>query len=65
MFELWVDGASQARRTGLNWVGAFAAYGINAVFVENYWNLGSPQAQERYIDNFVVSTQPIGCSPTK
>jgi len=65
VFELWLDGTSQARRTGLNWVGAFTAYGINAVYVENYWNAGSPQAQERYIDNFVVSTQPIGCSATK
>jgi hypothetical protein len=31
------------------------------VFVENFWNAGSPVAQDRYIDNFVVSTQSIGC----
>jgi hypothetical protein len=31
------------------------------VFVENYWNTGSPVAQERYLDNLVVSTQRIGC----
>lgn len=61
VFELWIDGQLDAQRTGLNWVGSFADYGINAVFLENYWNAGSPQAQERYFDNFVVSTQPIGC----
>lgn len=61
VFELWIDGALEARRTGLNWVGSFDAYGINAVFLENYWDEGSPKAQERYLDNFVVSTQPIGC----
>jgi hypothetical protein len=61
VFQLWIDGRLDAERTGLNWVGSFNAYGINAVFFENYWNAGSPQAQERYFDNLVVSTQPIGC----
>jgi len=60
-FELWINGAAQASRTGLNWVGSFSSYGINTVFLENYWNAGSPVAQERYLDNFVVSTAPIGC----
>lgn len=59
--ELWVDGALDASRTGINWVGSYNAYGINAIFLENYWNNGSPAAQERYMDNFVVSTQRIGC----
>jgi hypothetical protein len=40
---------------------SFRDYGINAVYVENYWNDGAPHAQERYFDNFVVSTQRIGC----
>ena len=61
VFELWIDGASQGRRTTLNWLGSYSAYGINAVFFENYWNNGSPVAQERYFDNIVVSTQRIGC----
>ena len=61
VFELWIDGALEARETGMNWVGAYGDYGINAVFFENYWNAGSPQAQERYFDNIIVSTQPIGC----
>lgn len=61
VFQLWIDGQLDAERTGLNWVGGFDAYGINAVFFENYWNAGSPQDQERYFDDIVVSTAPIGC----
>lgn len=61
LFELWVNGRLDATRSGLNWVGSYTAYGINAVFVENYWNKGSPVVQERYFDNFVVSTARIGC----
>lgn len=61
VFEFWIDGRLEASRTGLNLVGAFNDYGINAVYLENYWNGGAPQAQERYFDNFVVSSAPIGC----
>ena len=61
VFELWIDGAQAAQRTGLNWVGSFSEYGINAVFLENYWNSRSPKIQERYFDNFVISTERIGC----
>jgi hypothetical protein len=61
LFELWVDGNSEASRTGLNWVGAFSAYGINALFIENYRNDASPVEQSRYLDNVVVSTRRIGC----
>jgi hypothetical protein len=59
--ELWIDGALEARRTGLNWVGAYNDFGINAVFLENYWNDGSPADQERHFDNLVISTRRIGC----
>jgi hypothetical protein len=61
VFELWISGGLQARLEGLNWQGAYGEYGINTVFLENYWNDGSPQPQERYFDNFVVSTERIGC----
>ena len=61
VLELWINGALEARMDGLNWQGAYTEYGINTVFLENYWNDGSPQPQERYFDNFVVSTQRIGC----
>jgi hypothetical protein len=36
-------------------------YAINAVFFENYWNDGSPREQERYFDDIVISTAPVGC----
>ena len=31
-----------------------------SIFIENYWNSGSVRLQERYFDNIVVSTEPIG-----
>jgi hypothetical protein len=60
VLELWVDGAMEAQRTGLNYVGS-APYGINAVYFENYWNAGAPTNEERYLDNIVVSTARVGC----
>lgn len=64
VFRLWIDDQLEAEREGLNWVGSYQGYGINAVFLENFWNNGSPVAQERYFDNFVVSTTRIGCGQT-
>jgi hypothetical protein len=61
--EFWIDGNLEARRDGLNFVASYTDYAINAIFFENYWNSGSPVTQERYFDNIVVSTQPIGCLP--
>lgn len=61
VFELWIDGSLDARADGLNWVGSYDDYGMNAVLVENYWNDGAPQTQERYFDQLVVSTERIGC----
>jgi hypothetical protein len=60
VFELWVDGKPEAARTELDWHGTWSDYAINAVFLENYWNTGSVKRQSRWLDNFVVSTQPIG-----
>ena len=61
VFEFWINDNLEAQETGLNWLGGFGEYGINTVFFENYWNTGSPVAQERYFDNLVVSVQRIGC----
>ena len=61
VFEFWIDGEREARMEGMNWVGDYTDYGLNAVFLENYWNDGSPVEQSRAIDNFVVSTERIGC----
>jgi hypothetical protein len=60
VFELWIDGQLEAQKSGLNWLGSYSAYGINMVFFENYWNNGSPVAQDRFFDNLVISTKPIG-----
>ncbi|MDR0787605.1 MAG: hypothetical protein LBG44_07035 [Gemmatimonadota bacterium] len=59
--ELWINGMPEASSTNLNWVGGYNEYGINAFFLENFWNDGAPREQERYFDNLVVSTRRIGC----
>lgn len=61
VFEVWVDGRPDAARIGLAWTGRDAGYGLNALFIENYWNRGAGQAAARVIDNLVVATAPIGC----
>lgn len=62
VFELWINNTLEASKTGMNWVSSYSAYGINAVYFENYWNTpGAPQAEDRFFDNIVVSTQRIGC----
>ena len=59
--EFWIDGALEARGEGLEFVDGYADYAINAVFFENYWNEGSTADQQRFFDDIVVSTAPIGC----
>ena len=58
--QLWIDGGLESERRNLDWRGSYAEHGINAVFLEAYWNRGSPVDQCRWIDNFVISTAPIG-----
>src|ERR1700722_16089540 len=60
VFELMIDGKLEAARNDLDWQGPWNEYGINAVFIENYWNSGSVKEQARWFDDFVVSTRPIG-----
>jgi len=60
VFQLWIDGRLEASRTDLNWHGKWETFGINALFLENYWNKGAVKAESRWFDNLVVSTQPIG-----
>jgi hypothetical protein len=63
LFEFWVDDHPEAQRSGLRFVGAWADYGINAVMLETrYGDSGSPVAQKRWMDSFVVSTARIGCA---
>jgi len=64
--RLWIDGRLEAVRENLNFRGSYTEHGINAVFLESYWNSGSVKTQGRWYDNFVVSTKSIGpvvCPP--
>lgn len=58
--RLWIDGRLEAERENLNFRGSYTDHGINAVFLESYWNNGSIKTQGRWYDNFIVSTKPIG-----
>ncbi|MEX2403739.1 MAG: hypothetical protein WD625_06365 [Balneolales bacterium] len=63
-FRFWIDDELQAESTDLNWHGTWNEdpdnYMINAIFMENYWNSGSPVEQERYLDNLIISTERLG-----
>ena len=58
--QLWIDGRLEAERKNLNFRGSYVGHGINAVFLESYWNKGSIKTQGRWFDNFIISTIPIG-----
>jgi hypothetical protein len=60
VFRLWINDRLEAELTGLDWHGDYIGHGINAVFLEAYWNDRSPVDQTRWFDNFVVSTERIG-----
>jgi len=57
---LWIDGIKQCERTNLDFRSSYTKKGINCIFLEAYWNGGSPVDQYRWYDDFVVSTKPIG-----
>ena len=62
LFEYWIDDRLEAQRPALNWIGDYRDYGINAVYLEQYWtSVPFTLVQQRYWDNFVVSTGRIGC----
>ena len=58
--QLWIDGRLECERRNLDFRGTYTKHGINAVFLEAYWNNGSPVTQSRWYDNFVIATKPIG-----
>lgn len=58
--QLWIDGRLESERKNLNFRGNYIDHGINAVFLESYWNKGSVKTQKRWFDNFIISTAPIG-----
>jgi hypothetical protein len=58
--RLWIDGRLEAERRNLNFRGSYTKHGINAVFIESYWNTGAVKTEGMWYDNFVVSVNPIG-----
>jgi hypothetical protein len=59
LYRLWADDSLIAERTNVDLRGSTTDK-INEVMLDCYWNGGSPKAQSRYYDNFVVSTRKIG-----
>ena len=59
-FQLWVDGKLEAAKTKLNWHGKWEEFGINAFFLENYWNDGAPKKESRYFEELALGTRRIG-----
>jgi hypothetical protein len=57
---LWIDGRLDTERKNMDFRGDYTDHQINAVFLEAYWNAGSPVDQHRWYDDFVISTEPIG-----
>ena len=57
---LWIDGRLDTERKNIDYRGEYTQHTINAIFLEAYWNDGSPVDQYRWYDDFVVSTRPIG-----
>ncbi|MGH7619083.1 MAG: hypothetical protein ACREPM_17825, partial [Gemmatimonadaceae bacterium] len=64
VYEMFVNGQMSTTRSGLNWLGAYSAYGVNSLTLENYYSSGAPANNVRTIDNLVVATSPIGCGST-
>jgi hypothetical protein len=58
--RLWIDGIAEGERTNLNLRGSYVKHGINAIFLESYWNSGAVKTEERWFDNLVISTRTIG-----
>ena len=60
-YVFWADGQEILRADDVDLVGD-TDYHFNNAMLDCYWNDGSPKAQNRYYDNFVVSTERIGCN---
>ncbi len=61
-YRFWADDRMIIENTGVDLRGT-SSFNFNQVMLDTYWNGGSPKAQNRYFDNFVISTQRIGCIP--
>lgn len=61
VFEFWVDGLHEDGLANMDWRGSWASYGLNMISIENFWAGGAPKELSRWIDDIVISTQPVGC----
>ena len=61
IFQLWINDKVEAEQQNLNWRSSYKQYGLNAIFLESYIDGGMAKKQSRFLDNFVVSTNRIGC----
>jgi hypothetical protein len=59
LYRMWADDSLIIERKNVDLRGSFNQL-ANEVMLDCYWNGGSPKAQNRYFDNFVISTQRIG-----
>ncbi len=64
VFEVWVNDNLESEQQDLNFRGTWSEYEINGIAFGNWWNNGAQASQNRYIDNLVISTNPIGPSPS-
>jgi len=59
LYRFWADDELIVERTGVDLRGGTQDK-INEVMLDTYWNGGSPKAQSRYYDDFVIATERIG-----
>ena len=59
LYRFWADDELIVERTNVDLRG-HTNYKLNEIMLDCYWNGGSPKAQSRYYDDFVISTSKIG-----
>jgi len=60
-YVFWADGKEIIRRENVDLLGD-TSQNLNYLMLDAYFNGGSPKPQNRYFDNWVVSTERIGCA---
>ena len=61
LFEFWVDGNLEASTGAVDWRGEWSEFGMNLLTLENFWVGGAPADLDRWFDDLVIATSPIGC----
>lgn len=59
LYRMWADDSLIVERLNVDLRGS-ETYLLNEAMLDCYYNHGSPKAQNRYYDNFIVSTKKIG-----